>query len=81
MDDLLIAGSDIPAITCKERTAAETERFEMEECGQAKYSLELEIIRDHKAQTLKFRQSIYAGNVLPRFETDECKAVSTPMQS
>lgn len=78
VDDLLIAGSSIAAVQSLKSKLAD--RFEMEDCDEAKVCLGLEISRNRDIRLLKLSQTEYAKKVLQRFEMANCKAVSTPME-
>lgn len=55
-------------------------RSKMKDMGEVKVVLGLEINRYRKSGTLKLSQSIYAAQVLDRFNISDCKTVSTPME-
>jgi hypothetical protein len=51
----------------------------MEDLGEARFILGIEIIRDRAARTLTICQSSYTLDVLERFNMKDCEPVSTPM--
>jgi len=77
VDDLLISGSSLGEVQWL-KTEMER-RFEMQDCGEAKLCLGLEIVRNRSARTLVLHQELYANKVLDRFGMHESRPVSTPM--
>ena len=78
VDDLLLAGSDIDAITWMKGEL--NKRFEMKDLGEAKVCIGLEIQRDRATKTLSLTQAKYASNVLDRFRMSTCNPCLTPME-
>lgn len=79
VDDLLIAGKPLAAVLNLKKKLSTM--FEMEDCGEAKVCLGLEITRNREQNSLKISQKSYLQKVLCRFGMDEAKSVCTPMQS
>jgi hypothetical protein len=78
VDDLIIASSSDKMM--KETKQNLCDRFEMKDLGRLHYCLGIEIVwRDDG--TCMFNQSKYIGNVLERFHMQDCKPVSTPINS
>lgn len=78
VDDVLTARSDITAVTSMKRAFAE--KFEMEDCSEAKHFPGLKITQNRNVQALELSQSSYPESVLQRFGMQECRAVCTPVQ-
>ena len=78
VDDLLLAGSHLDAITWIKGEL--NKRFEMKDLGEAKVCIGLEIHRSRGTKTLSLTQSKYASNVLDRFRMKSCNPTSTPME-
>ena len=78
VDDLLLAGSDIDAITWMKGEL--NKRFKMKDLGEAKVCIVLEIPRDRATKRLSLTQSKYASNVLERFRLSACNPAITPME-
>jgi transposase InsO family protein len=77
VDDLLLASSSLTELN---RVKAELSScFEMEDLGEARYILGIQITRDRASRTLTICQSGYTLEVLKRFNMQDCDAVSTPM--
>nr|CAN77134.1 hypothetical protein VITISV_039954 [Vitis vinifera] len=79
VDDMLIAGSDIEKINNLKKQLSK--QFAMKDLGAAKQILGMRIIRDKANGTLKLSQSEYVKKVLSRFNMNEAKPVSTPLDS
>ena len=79
VDDTILASNDIAMLTA-EKTKLK-ERFEMEELGEIHHCLGMSIKRDRNAKVLMISQKTYLENVLKRFGMQDCKPVSTPMES
>jgi transposase InsO family protein len=76
---------DDQLMACNSRThldkikAELSQHFKMKDMGPAKYIVGLEIHRDRAHRTLHLNQHKYALDVLKRFNMEDCKAVSTPL--
>ena len=79
VDDLLIAGSNIEEINNLKKQLPK--QFAMKDLGAAKQILGMRIIKDKANGTLKLSQSKYVKKVLSRFNLNETKPVSTPLDS
>ena len=58
-----------------------SQRFDMEDRGEINYLLGMSVKRDRQKQTLKIDQKLYIQQVLERFGMQDCKPVSTPIES
>lgn len=55
------------------------EEFEKSDFGELKYCLGVEFKKDRETHTITMSQSKYIGDVLKRFNMEECKSISTPL--
>ena len=78
VDDMLIVGSSIEEINDLKKQLSK--QFAMKDLG-AKKILGMRIIRDKANGTLKLSQSEYVKKVFNRFNMNEAKPVSTPLDS
>ena len=78
VDDIIPVSND-PAMLKAEK-AALCERFEMIDQGEIHYLLGLSIKRDRESRTLTISQPNYTEKVLRKFEMENCKPVSTPLE-
>ena len=78
VDDLILAGSDIDAITWMKREL--NKRFQMKDLGEAKVCIGLEIHRDRATNILTLTQSKYASNIPARLRMAACNSTITPME-
>jgi transposase InsO family protein len=77
VDDLLLASSSL--VELNKVKAELSSCFEMEDLGEARFILGIQITRDCAARTLTICQSAYTLDVLKRFNMQDCEPVSTPM--
>ena len=54
--------------------------FDMKDLGQAHFVLGIEIIRDRTTRTLSISQQRYIDNVLRRYNMQDSRPISTPME-
>lgn len=78
VDDLMI-GSDCNELMQKTKEAL-NKRFEMKDLGKLKFCLGIEIVWNDDG-SCNLRQRQYLLDVLERFNMNDCKPVSTPLQS
>ena len=55
--------------------------FDIKDFGNASYVLGIRIFRDRQCRMLQLSQSQYLTDVLTRFQMQECKGISTPMDT
>ncbi len=79
VDDLLMAGNDTAAIVWIKGELRQ--RFEMNDLGEARVCLGLEISPDRGNRTLKLSQERYTQSVLEMFGMRNAKPAATPMES
>lgn len=79
VDDLLLASDNLDELT---KVKAELQTcFEMEDMGEASFALGIKITRDRAARTLTISQGAYILDVLNRFDMQNSRPVSTPMEA
>ena len=79
VDDTIICSNSI-AVLIEEKKRL-SGRFEMDDRGELHYILGMEVTRDRKNRIMTINQKNYLENVLKRFNMDNCKSVSTPMEA
>ena len=79
VDDIIPVSSS-PAVLKAEK-AALCERFEMIDQGEIHYLLGMYIKRDSESRTLMTSQPNYVEKVLRKFGMENCKPVSTPLET
>ncbi|MBW0497134.1 hypothetical protein O181_036849 [Austropuccinia psidii MF-1] len=73
----MIIGGDIKSIKIfKENIQA---HFKMEDLGEIRYALGIEVSRDRKLKTISLYQELYVNKILAEFGMMDCKSVATPM--
>jgi len=77
VDDMLITCNSTSGMATIKKELCE--KFEMQDEGEAKWMLGIEIIRDRKNLSLSITQRKYINDMLERFEMEECISVSSPM--
>lgn len=77
VDDLLLFSNSSDLMSRKKKEL--TNEFDMEDLGEARYFLGIEISRDRKARTVTISQSTYIESVLQRYGMTNCDPVSIPM--
>ena len=77
VDDLLLASDSLDEL---QKVKAELRScFEMEDMGEASFALGIKITRDRAARTLTIIQGAYILDVLTRFNMQDLRPVSIPM--
>ena len=79
VDDLLLASDNLEELN-KVKSELQT-CFDMEDMGEASYALGIKIARDRAARTLTISQGAYILDVLTRFDMQDSRPVSTPMDA
>ena len=79
VDDMLAISKNMEVI--KDLKARLSSEFDMKDLGPATRILEMDIVRDRRAGTLKLSQGKYLEKVLSTFNMSDCKAVTTSMGS
>jgi transposase InsO family protein len=79
VDDLLIAGPNLEAIKTVKKELQRT--YEMNDLGECSTFLNIRVTRDRVRRTIKLDQESFTTALLKRFDLDQCKAVSTPMDA
>jgi hypothetical protein len=78
VDDLLLASNSRARLD--QFKAELASHFDMEDLGEARFVLGIEIKRNRKARTLHISQGAYIKDILARFGLDRCTSVATPME-
>ena len=78
VDDILWFSNDV--IMLEEEKVAIGNKFKVEDLGEVSHILGMLIKRDRDSRTLTISQSKYLEGVLKRFNMEECKPVSTPLE-
>lgn len=77
VDDILVFSNDVQA---EQSLVNElNERFNMKDLGHVSSVLGIRVTRDRKAGVISLDQMQYIADVLKRFNMDECKSASAPM--
>ena len=82
VDDILLVSSDMAELNTLKGELSAT--YEMEDLGEAKYILGIEITRDRKARTITITQPAYIKAVVDRHLTNvepDDRPISTPMST
>ena len=79
VDDILCISNDIKFLTAEKSLLCN--EFEIVDYGEVNYILGMSITRNRESRTLLIRQPRYTKEILRKFGMDECKPVSTPMES
>ena len=79
VDDLLIVGPSIAEIKRIKRQLRN--RFQMSDLGPCTYYLGMLIQRDRQNRILRLSQEAYIDKVISQFGMENCKPVSTPMET
>ena len=79
VDDTILLSNDTKTIIAEKKGLSE--RFEMDDRGELHFILGMEVKRDRKMKKLTICQKEYLKNVLARFGMQDCKQVSTPMET
>uniref|UniRef100_A0A7M5XDS1 Reverse transcriptase Ty1/copia-type domain-containing protein n=1 Tax=Clytia hemisphaerica TaxID=252671 RepID=A0A7M5XDS1_9CNID len=79
VDDFTLASNDINLLEREKKNLAE--KFDMVDQGEINYILGMRVRRDRQAGIIRIDQSAYLRNVLQRFGMDECRPISTPMET
>jgi transposase InsO family protein len=78
VDDLFLMGNSIPLISSFKKRLQQL--FEMEDLGEAKLALGIEITRDRAARSLTISQRSYVNSLLERFGQGESNPQATPVE-
>ena len=79
VDDLMIAAKSITTINEIKRALAT--RFEMTDGGELRFFLGIQVERDRAQRTLALSQGHFVEQILRRFQMQDCKPVSTPLDT
>ena len=78
VDDMIFLSNNVEML--KKKKAAIAKRFKVEDLGEIHHVLGMTVTRNRRLRTLSISQKTYLQGVLKRFEMENCKAVSTPLE-
>ena len=78
VDDILIVSNNNEMINAEKKLLGQ--RFDMVDQGKLQYILGISIHRERAAKTLEIKQSKYLESVLKKFDMENCKSVSAPLE-
>jgi len=79
VDDFFVFSNNVKEVEClKLKLGSE---FDIKDLGEAKQCLGVKITRDHNNNVIYLDQESYVDQVLKNFGMDDCKVVSTPIES
>ena len=79
VDDILCMSNDIKFLTAEKSLLCS--EFEIVDYGEVNYILGMSIKRDRENRTLSIGQSRYTKEILRKFGMENCKPVSTPIET
>ena len=79
VDDIILAGRSDKKI--KEVKDVLAHKFDIKDMGKLHYFLGTKILQDEKSGNIWIGQPVYTNNLLKRFGMQDCKAVSTPVDT
>ena len=78
VDDILLFSNDVGMLNKEKKSLGK--RFKIEDLGDVNHVLGMLVKRDRKSRILTISQPKYLEGVLKRFNMENCKPVSTPME-
>ena len=78
VDDILMFSNNIDMLKKEKMSLAR--RFKVEDQGEVHYILGMSVKRDRKSRTLSISQPKYLEGILKRFNMENCKSVSKPLE-
>ena len=79
VDDTILSSNDLKLLLSEKKRLSE--RFDMDDRGEIHYVLGMEVKRDRENKTMTISQKAYLENVLERFDMQNCKPVSIPLEA
>ena len=79
VDDSILCSNVIRVLDAEKKHLSS--RFEMDDRGEIHYILGMTVNRDRQRKILTIDQKCYLQNVLLRFGMENCKPMSTPVDS
>ncbi len=79
VDDTILLSNDSELLLLEKKRLSE--RFDMDDRGEIHYVLGMEVKRDRKSKTMTISQKAYLENVLERFDMQNSRPVSTPLET
>jgi hypothetical protein len=78
VDDMLFFSNNVDMLE-REKSAI-GKRFDVEDLGELHYVLGMSVKRNRRLRTLSISQKTYLQGVLKRFDMENCRSVSTPLE-
>ena len=78
VDDMLFFSNNVDMLE-REKSAI-GKRFHIEDLGELHYVLGMSVKRNRRLRTLSISQKTYLQGVLKRFDMENCRSVSTPLE-
>ena len=78
VDDMIFLSNNVEML--KREKAAIGKRFQVEDLSEIHHVLGMTVTRNRRLRTLSISQKNYLQGVLKRFEMENCKSVSTPLE-
>ena len=79
VDDIVLAGKSMKQINEVKKTLSN--KFDVKDLGELNYFLGVQIIQDHKNDTVWIGQKTYTNSILKRFGMECAKSISTPVNT
>ena len=79
VDDIVLAGKNMKQINEVKKTLSN--KFDVKDLGELNYFLGVQIIQDHKNDTVWIGQKTYTNSILKRFGMECAKSISTPVNT
>ena len=78
VDDMMFFSNNTEMLEREKKAIAK--RFQVEDLGELHYVLGMDIVRDREQRTISISQKKYLEGVLKKFDMENCKPVSTPLE-
>ena len=78
VDDMLFFSNNTEMLEKEKREIAK--EFQVEDLGELHYVVGMSIVRDREKRTMSITQKKYLEGVLKKFDMENCKPVSTPLE-
>ena len=78
VDDMMFFSNNTEMLEREKKAIAK--RFQVEDLGELHYVLGMDIVRDREQRTISISQKKYLEGVLKKFDMENCKPISTPLE-
>jgi hypothetical protein len=78
VDDMMFFSNNTQMLEKEKKAIAE--KFQVEDLGELHYVLGMSIVRNRESRTMSISQKKYLEGVLKKFDMENCKPVSTPLE-